>query len=211
MYQNKSEEQVVTPAHLLLIPLDSSSVANFLNFKSVGLDTLQASSAFLKIRNSTKIYNSHLVHAPSSLTHKYFNIQNLFKDENDILSTSSFGVRRQHALASVSSLGNSHSSTLLDSNSFDKFLNTNLSLNQQRVNDTLNDISVTTPLSLSKVVTDTNESTNTLRTRSIIGTSHDLVSPETKSILYPTNLNHVNDDSDKSGIKFPGSRVSSLT
>jgi hypothetical protein len=211
MYQNKSEEQVVTPAHLLLIPLDSSSVANFLNFKSVGLDTLQASSAFLKIRNSTKIYNSHLVHAPSSLTHKYFNIQNLFKDENDILSTSSFGVRRQHALASVSSLGNSHSSTLLDSNSFDKFLNTNLSLNQQRVNDTLNDISVTTPLSLSKVVTDTNESTNTLRTRSIIGTSHDLVSPETKSILYPTNLNHVNDETLLPGNLIPDLSLSSLT
>ena len=209
MYQNKTEEQVVTPAHLLLIPVDSSSMSSFLNFKSVGLDTLQASSAFLKIRNSTKIYNSHLVHTPSNLTHKYFNIQNLFVDENNFLSTSSFGVRRQHALASVSALGNSHASNLLDSNSFDKFLNSNLISNSQSSQDLTNDSSILTPLSLNKSMLEFNGYSNTFRTHAIVGTSHDFGSSEVKSISYPSRLNHINDNSDKPGVEFPGSKVGS--
>ena len=209
MYQNKAEEQVVTPAHLLLIPLDSGSVANFTNFKSVGLDTLQASSAFGKIRNATKIYNSHLVHTPSSLTQKYLGLQELFVNENNLLSTSSFGLRRQHALTSVSSLGNSHASTLLDSKSFDKFLASNFSLNEAPIFEALYSPTSATPLSLQKNNNSEFDSSDSTRLLSLVGNNPLRSSPEGKSILYPTSLNHVNDDSDKSGLEFPSTKVAS--
>ena len=133
MYQNKAEDRVVTPAHLLLVPTDASSLTNFMNFKNIGLNTLQASSAFSKIRNATKVYNSHLVHTPSTFTNKYYSLNSTFASEDDFLTTSSYGLKKQHNLSSTSSLGNSFSATLLDSQSFNQFLATNLNMNQTEV------------------------------------------------------------------------------
>lgn len=210
MYQNKSEDQVVTPAHLLLIPLDSGSVANFTNFKAVGLDTLQASSAFGKIRNATKIYNSHLVHTPSNLTQKYFNLNELFVDENDLLATSSFGFKRQHAMNSVSSLGNSHSSTLLDSHSFDQFLSSNLISNSATVSELSLKSVGETPLSIAKDQFAASNEVDAFRVSNIMSQKV-LASPaEARLSSHPSVLTHVNDDSDKAGLEYPSTRSASL-
>jgi len=208
MYQNKAEDQVVTPAHLLLIPLDSSGMANFINFKNIGLDTLQGSSAFAKIRNATKIYNSHLVHTPSSLTSKYYKLNSLFSDENDFLSTSSFGTTKQHNVASVSSLGNTYASTMLDTSSFDKFLqqtyltNTTSSLESQLqpVNETA--------LSIDKKAVSSFDNSDSVRTSQLL-TNKSTDSNQLKVYSYPSLLENVNDNSDKSGLQFPNSKLAS--
>jgi len=114
MYRNKAEDRVVTPAHLLLIPTDASTMVNFVNFKNIGLSTLQASSEFSKIRSAVKAYNPHLAHAPSNFVSKYHTLDTTFASEDDFLTTPS--------------LGNSFASTLLYSASFTTRLETNLGL-----------------------------------------------------------------------------------
>lgn len=209
MYQNKAEDQVVTPAHLLLIPLDSGSMANFINFKNIGLNTLQASSAFSKIRNATKVYNSHLVHTPSNLTSKYNQLNSMFSTENDFLTTSSFGAKRQHNLASVSALGNTYASTILDAASFDKFLNTNLLVNSASTNENLLKPTAESALSLNKSSSNGLSSVDSSRLTSLLNPTLANSSSWTKLSEYPTLLENVNDNSDKSGLSYSATKVSS--
>ena len=200
MYQNKAEDAVITPAHLLLAPSDSSNSLNLLNFKNIGLNTLEQSSAFPKIRNASKVYNSHLVHTPSSLSAKYKTISSLYANENDHSQTSAFGLKRQHNLASTSALGNSFSSTVLDNTSFQKFLSANLSLtsdtqaqlNQPRIS----------PLSLTRSDV-TPASAESSRLASVTTGAARVPASASKLSSYPSLLTHINDNSDKSGLSYP--------
>ena len=45
-YQNKNFDQVVLPAHLLVIPVDNKKLLNFLNFNDIGSNTLYESNSF---------------------------------------------------------------------------------------------------------------------------------------------------------------------
>lgn len=211
MYQNKAEDRVVTPAHLLLVPTDSSAMVSFLPFKNIGLNTLQESSAFAKIRNATKVYNSHLVHTPSSLTSKYHQLSAVFSSEDDFLTTSSFGIKKQHNLSSVSSLGNTFSASMLDSSSFDKFLNTNLALNSS--NSQSQELAPVSPsaLSLRKNAQLTSEPLDSSRLTSMLSSSEVSSSAEAKLTNYPTLLENINDNSDKAGLSYPITKLSSPT
>ncbi len=205
MYQNKPEDRVITPAHLMLIPLDSGAMANFLNFKNIGVNTLQESTAFSKIRNSTKVYNSHLIHTPSTFTNKYITLNSVFSNENDYLTTSSFGTRKQHNLASASSYGNSFSSTTLDTTSFNQFLATNLNLNSVSNESVLQP----SPLSLSKSDS-LPSSLDARRLNSLLSADTSSLSAlSTKIISYPTLLANINDNSDKAGLAYPMTKLSS--
>jgi len=197
MYQNKPEDRVITPAHLMLIPLDSGSMTNFLNFKNIGVNTLQESTAFSKIRNATKVYNSHLVHTPSTFTSKYYSLNNMFSDENDYLTTSSFGVKKQHNLNSSSSYGNSFASTTLDLTSFNKFLDVNLGLS------TSAPIEAASPLSLQKENVLSTPADGLRISSMLSSTSVPVSSSAEKLMSYPTLLENINDDSDKEGLSYP--------
>lgn len=209
MYQNKAEDKVITPAHLLLVPTDSSAMSSFISFKNVGLNTLQESSAFSKIRNATKVYNSHLVHTPSSLTNKYHQLNTVFSSEDDFLTTSSFGIKKQHSLSSTSSLGNSFSSSMLDSTSFDKFLVANLSLNAP--SSQVNELSPAkaSPLSLSKESESSLESADAARLAAFLSNDAAASSAGIKLASYPTLLENINDNSDKAGLQYASTKLSS--
>jgi hypothetical protein len=97
MYQNKDEDIIITPAYVLFTPLTTTGVGNFAD---IGTNTLQETSAFSKIRNSTKAYTTHLVYAPSLVLNKYTKLQTLYFNENNFLQTSSFSVKPQHTLLS---------------------------------------------------------------------------------------------------------------
>jgi hypothetical protein len=99
-----------------------------MNFKNIGIDTLQASKAFKQIRASARIYTTNLNHNPSFFTDKYVKINNLFLNENSLISTNSFGLKRQHNLTS-SAATTSIYSTFLDKKSLDKFISYNLRFN----------------------------------------------------------------------------------
>lgn len=200
MYQNKAEDAVVTPAHLLLVPSDIHNSVNFLNFSNVGLNTLSESSAFPKIRNASKVYNSNLVHTPSSLSSKYKTISSLYTNENAYLRSSSFGLQRQHNLASTAALGNSFSATILDSQSFDRFLSNNLNMSFSAT-DQSNGTKVS-PLSFirdASVGVDVDSS----RLSPLTSASSVVSSSQGKLSLFPSLLTHINDNSDKSGLDYP--------
>lgn len=209
MYQNKLEDRVITPAHLLLVPSDASGMVNFMNFKNIGLNTLQASSAFSKIRNSTKVYNSHLVHTPSTFTNKYYSINNTFASEDDFLTTSSFGIKKQHNLASTSSLGNSFSSTMLDSSSFNQFLESNLNINTSTLNEA--ELGATKPSALSLRKSDAGDLTSIDNSRltGIIKSATSETSTNSKLLSYPKLVSNLNDNSDKAGLNYPETRLAS--
>jgi hypothetical protein len=207
MYQNKPEDSVITPAHLMLLPVDSSNTLNFLNFKNIGMNTLQESSAFQKIRNATKVYNSHLVTTPSSTASTYKTINSLYFNENTFLNSSLFGVKRQTNLLSATALGNSFGSTLLDVSSFDTFLHNNFNASgvSNRVDSALQ------PSSLSLDKSSVHQATPDSARLTHFLSSPNLTNSNAFTALqaYPNLLSFLNDNSDKAGLSYPLTKISS--
>jgi hypothetical protein len=107
-----------------------------MNFKDLGVDTLQASKAFKQIRASARIYTTNLNHNPSFFTNKYLKINNLFFSENNLSNSNSFGLKRQHNLTSAAATTAIYS-TFLDKKSLDKFLFYNLQYNVRKAETNL--------------------------------------------------------------------------
>jgi len=209
MYQNKTDDKVLTPAHLLLLPLDSSNMINYLTFKDIGLNTLNESSAFSKIRNSTKVYNSHLIHTPSTFTSKYNYLNATYMDENAFLTTSSFGIKKQHNNASSLAIGNPAAVTTLDSNSFDKFLNSTLGSNSSTLNTGSDVKQSASSLLRPETVT---RSIDSIRTATLTKPADASTSPmEARLSTYPSLIESLNDDSDKSGLTQPSAKLTSAS
>jgi len=112
-----------------VLPTDNSNILNLLSFKDIGIDMLQASKAFKQIRASSRVYTTNLVHTPSLLTDKYVKINNLYFNENQLINSNNFGLKRQHTLTSSAST-TAINSTFLDQKSLDKFLSHTLQYNQ---------------------------------------------------------------------------------
>lgn len=140
-YQTKLDDSIISPAHLLVLPSDNSKVLNMMNFKNIGVDTLQASKAFKQIRASARIYTTNLNHNPSFFTDKYVKINNLFMNEYSLSPTNSFGIKRQHNLTSAAATTAIYS-TFLDKKSLDKFVSYNLRYNLNKHSTYLFDNSV---------------------------------------------------------------------
>lgn len=201
MYQNKVEDRIITPAHLLLIPLSSGSATNFINFKHIGTNTLKESSAFSKIRNATKINSSHLVSLPSPFSGKYSHINKLFSDENQFLTPSSLSFRKQHNLISLSSLGNSGLSPFLDNISFNKLtlynLNSGFSLQLNKSQFSQSNLS-SFLAQQDSTLPDTSSVYSLLTSFGLRENSN-----VTKFISYPTLFATINNNSDKPGVIYP--------
>ena len=127
-YQSKQDDMTITPAHLLVLPIDNNKMFNFMNLENVGANTSKESSAFKKIRTYSKVYNTNLVHTPSTFINKYSKINSLYMNENLYSDSLNYGLKRQHNLTSIAATTNTYS-TFLDKNSMDKYLNYNLQLN----------------------------------------------------------------------------------
>lgn len=205
MYQNKTSDQVTTPSHLLLLSMDTANRVNFLNFNSIGISTLKESSAFSTIRNTMKAYNANLVYTPSDFSAKYSLINSLYVDENNYLTTSSFGVKRQHNLASTQALGNSTTSTYLDRESFNRLASLNLgnpSTGFSSPHTSLPTTNSLTPKPVLRVAPDAPHVTGLLNEQD----GHTQTS-FSKIASYPTLLSIINDNSDKEGLKYAGLKV----
>ena len=135
-YQNKNSDEVITPAHLLLLPLDNQKLLNFLDFNDIGSNKLKESMAFKKIKTISKTFNSNLVSTPTSLTEKYKKINNLYINDNSFLLSSNYGLLRQHNLLSLKSKLNLNN-IVLDKQSYDKLLQNNLVSNSQTLKNSV--------------------------------------------------------------------------
>lgn len=198
MYQNKEDDVVITPAHILFAPLTTTNV---LNFEDIGLNTLQESSAFAKIRNSTKAYNTHLTYVPSLTFSKYIKLHSLFFNENNFVSTSSYAIRPQHMFLSSSARSSYPSTNNLDEHSFQKFLKVG-------VNDNGNsNIKPHLMGSLSNVSSYRNSYSTNLATTFILNQlfqqNNLSFTTLTRELLYPSFKLQFNNDSDKPALNNP--------
>ena len=133
-YQNKETDLIVTPAHLLLLPLDQKKILNFFNFNNIGSDNLKESSAFKKISCASKTFNSNLVTPLTPFVGKYKKVNQLHSSENSFNLSNNYGLVRQHNLLSLKATTSQYS-TFLDKNSFDKFLSYSNFKNESSIND----------------------------------------------------------------------------
>jgi len=127
-YQNKSNDQVVTPAHMLVIPSDNYKLLNFYNFNDLGSSSVQEINAFKKIRMFSKTYTSNLNFVPNNFSSKYKLLSNLYLNDLNFSDSYLYGLKRQHNFLSTSSLLNNQS-TFLDLKSVNKIVNFNYKTN----------------------------------------------------------------------------------
>jgi hypothetical protein len=197
-YQNKSSDEVLTPAHLLLLPLDNKKLVNFLDFNDIGSNTLKESMAFKKIKTVSKTITSNLVESPSSLHFKYKKINQTYLNDNSFLIANNYGLTRQHNLLSLKSNLNKNN-VFLDKNSFEVFLETrggsnNASLTNFNFYNNLLNVQKSNTISTntsSVALNDlTNQNNNPLTPRNLLNN-------------YPTLLNTLNDNSDAVFFQYP--------
>ena len=198
-YQNKATDQVITPAHLLVIPNDNYKLLNFINFSDIGSSNVQEINAFKKIRMFSKTYTSNLTFVPNSYTQKFKTFSNLYLNDSSFTDSYLYGLKRQHNYLSSSSLLNNQS-TFLNMTSVNKFINFNFQSN-------LNTASMDNYYDNSyfKKLPNSTMSNQSLRLMNLINDSSSSQSTYSlnKNILYPSYSTLINDDSDKKKINYP--------
>lgn len=119
-YQNKSLDNIITPAHLIFLPLDNYKLLNFLNFNDIGSTTLNESIAFKKIKMISKINNLNLINL--NLSSKYNYIYKMFINDISNYDSAVYGLKRQHNFLNNLAILNNYQ-TLFNFASFNKLLN----------------------------------------------------------------------------------------
>lgn len=120
-YQNKTQDAVITPAHLLVLPIDNFKLLNFLNFNDIGINSLREMSAFKKIKSFSKAFSSELITPLISNASRKYLINGMGSDLAFSESTN-FGLKRQHNLINNSAVLNNYS-TFFDLNSVSRWTN----------------------------------------------------------------------------------------
>lgn len=192
MYQNKDEDIIITPAYVLFTPLTTTGVGNFAD---IGTNTLQETSAFSKIRNSTKAYTTHLVYAPSLVLNKYTKLQTLYFNENNFLQTSSFSVKPQHTLLSSRAQGSYPVASNLDEKAFQKFLQ--IGLESQNINEKISAFKSSLTSISPKIYTFPTVIHTTFALSQLFQHIESTFSTFTNTLLYPSFFSKLNNDSDK--------------
>lgn len=199
-YQQKSEDAVITPAHLLVLPLDNSKIFNFMNFDNIGANALKNSNAFRKIRDHSKVYKTNLVATPSVFADKYVRLNSLYFTENDLNNSFNYGLKRQHNLTSSSATTNVQA-TFLDRQSMTKFLNYNLNYN------TSNNATEYFKSNLNAVDKGDNSSAVISTTTNFNNLFEDSNTFNTSNLkllaAYPNIPKEMGDNSDKKDVRYP--------
>jgi hypothetical protein len=120
-YQKKELDQVITPAHLLVLPVDNHKMFSFLNFSDIGATTTNKSAAFKKIRANSKAFNTNLVHTPTTFMNRYTAINKMLVNETKFLESTNYGLKRQHNLTANAAVS-CNNLNFLDQTSFNQFL-----------------------------------------------------------------------------------------
>lgn len=198
-YQNKSNDQVITPAHLLVIPTDNYKLLNFINFNDIGSSNIQEINAFKKIRMFSKTYTSNLSFVPNNYSQKFKIFSNLYLNDLSFTDSYLYGLKRQHNYLSSSALLNNQS-TFLNMSSLAKFINFNFqsTLSQQNIESYYDN----NFFKKNEVITTSDNSIRVSNLIKNINTSYSLDSLN-KFMLYPNSSSLINDDSDKKKITYP--------
>lgn len=193
-YQNRSSDEVVSPAHLLLLPLDNTKLLNFTNFEDIGAAHTENETAFKRVRVNSKVYNTNLIHTPSNLSSKYSLINKIQSNEGTLNQSTNYGISRQHTLTSIAATTSTHNS-YLDSKSVKQLLESNYNYYNSQANL---DVTVKpSPLMSSSSIQNVDDEVNLLNSSSAGKTleqgfksNPNVVSifnrnPEKKAVSYP--------------------------
>ena len=121
-YQNKNLDNVITPAHLIFLPIDNYKLLNFFNLNDVGSNPLHESTAFKKIKMISKTTNNNLINSFSDYNNKYKFISTIFINENHFSDSLYYGLKRQHDYLNNTALLNNNQ-TFLNFKSINTWLN----------------------------------------------------------------------------------------
>lgn len=199
-YQNKTTDQVITPAHILALPMDNYKLLNFLNFNDVGANSLQEINAFKKIRMFSKTYTSNLTFVPNNYSSKYKNFSNLYINDSLFADSYLYGLKRQHNFLSSTSILNNQS-TFLNMSSVNKFINFNFknSTNIFNKSNLLNNNAL-----FKKYNNANNQSFNSYLINTFNNTHlNDNLFFLNNSLSYSNFISSINDDSDKPKLNYP--------
>jgi hypothetical protein len=199
-YQNKVSDSVITPAHLLVLPLDNFKTLNFLNFNDIGINTLNEANSFKKIKMFSKTFTSNLLFIPNDYSNKYKIFSNLFINDNIYVDSYLYGLKRQHNFLSTKSILNNNS-TFFSLKSVNKFLNFNFKFNKSSSYSFNNQ----TFLNLfqknnNSGLVSSSQKLNTFFNKFSFNTSLKLFSNYS---LNTNALSLINDNSDKKDISYP--------
>lgn len=200
-YQNKNFDQIITPAHLLVLPIDNSKILNFLNFNDVGSNTLYEINAFKKIKMFSKTYTSDLNFSLNTFSAKYKKFSNLYINDNFFLDSYLYGLKRQQNFLPSSSILNSNM-TFMNLESINKLIKFNLKSNinfstkifdfKEKINNFQNKNINTFDINLIKNISIIDKNNKT-KNKEIFN----------NFLTYTSYLNKINDDSDKKKIFYP--------
>ena len=198
-YQNKSNDQVITPAHLLVIPTDNYKLLNFINFNDIGSSNIQEINAFKKIRMFSKTYTSNLSFIPNNYSQKFKTFSNLYTNDLSFIDSYMYGLKRQHNYLSSTSLLNNQS-TFLNMSSINKFINFNFQSNLLLENN--NNYYDNTFFKKNQTIS---TSDNSIRISNLIKNINNNYSLNSLNqvVLYPNSTSLINDDSDKKKTHYP--------
>ena len=197
-YQNKTTDQVITPAHILTLPIDNFKLLNFFNFNDIGSSPVQEINAFKKIRMFSKIYTTNLTFIPNSYSSKYKTFSNLFTNESIFSDSYLYGLKRQqNFLTSNAILNNQKTFLNLNSvnklNSFNFKNNVNTSFNNNFKNSSFKQY---TNSNLTSFVININN----FFLKYYFNNNLNIFS---NSILYSNFISNINNDSDRYKINYP--------
>jgi hypothetical protein len=100
-----------------------------MNFSDVGVDNLKDSTTFKKIQYFSKSNPQKLYSSIDEFNLKYKKLSDLYLNDYETLTTSSYGLKRQHNFSSKSTLLN-NSNTYIDTKSFKHLLKYNNGLSE---------------------------------------------------------------------------------
>jgi hypothetical protein len=98
LYQGGLDDKLVTPANLLISPLEGSKTLNFFNMSSVGSDLLKGQESFSKVHLSSKSPGTELFTSNYGAATQESKVHQLYSDETNFLNTAGYGFYRQHNL-----------------------------------------------------------------------------------------------------------------
>lgn len=128
LYQNKTSDAIITPAHLLVVPYENKKLFNLFNGNDVGLNSLNESNSFKRIKMFSKFYTSNLYFSNSKFLNKYKKINSYITSDDNFYNSTVFNVKRQHNFLSAKTLITKNL-TNFDISSLKKLVNYNLKTN----------------------------------------------------------------------------------
>ena len=127
-YQNKNFDSIITPAHLIILPIDNNKLLNFLNFNDLGSNPLNEPVAFKKTRMTSKTYFNNLINPINNFNYKWKYFSNLIINDNLFNDSLYYGIKRQHNFLNNLSILNNQN-TFFNLNSVQKWLDYTINYN----------------------------------------------------------------------------------